>query len=236
MKNPWFQFYPSDWLNDINLRRASFEEKGFLIDLMCLMHQSPKYGFLTPELEESLAKLLGNDPRTSARLLAKVQQKSLISRDEKTGLLFNKRMVNDEQLRQIRMASGKLGGNPNLVKQKVIHPDNTQNQSQNQSHINTFPKGNEAEPKTFGNIEINKILIAIKGKVEIESFADSGRWERIYGKHCHDLLVKIGSKEFSRRLDIILSDDFKRKNCNRIKYIYEQVKGFMEPKNIQSFN
>ncbi len=119
MRQPSFQFYPADWLNDINLKMATYEEKGFLIDLMCLLHQSKKYGYLSKEIEAKLPQLLGKDRRTSTRLLAKVQQKSLMKRDSKTGELFNERMVKDERIRCIRKAAGALGGNPNLVKQEV---------------------------------------------------------------------------------------------------------------------
>jgi phage replication O-like protein O len=98
----------------------------------------------------------------------------------------------------------------------------------------TLPKGNK--PLAYGNAEINNMLLALKGKIQIDSFADSQKWERIYAKHCYTLLEKIGSTEFARRLDIILEDDFKHKNCNKIKYVYEQVKGFIEPtQSIKSF-
>jgi hypothetical protein len=120
-KAPAFQFYPADWLNDIRLRPVSFEVKGFLIDVMCLMHQSEKYGYLTKEFEESLPGLLGKDRRTLRRLLAEVEQKSLVKRDVVTGELFNKRMVHDEHIRQVRRESGTKGGQkrkPDLLKQK----------------------------------------------------------------------------------------------------------------------
>ncbi len=119
MKRPSFQFYPADWLNDVNTRRASYELKGFLLDLMCLMHQSEKYGFLTKDLEKDLPVLLGKDRRTLGRLLTDLQAKSLISRDTNTGELFNKRMVKDNEIMKLRKAAGELGGNPNLLKQKV---------------------------------------------------------------------------------------------------------------------
>lgn len=83
----------------------------------------------------------------------------------------------------------------------------------------------------YGNIEINKMLEALKGKIGIDDFADTQRWARIYAKNCFSLMGKIGKDEFVRRLDIILNDDFKRKNCNRIKFVYNEIKGFIEPKN-----
>lgn len=87
----------------------------------------------------------------------------------------------------------------------------------------------EPEKVEYGNSEINAMLLAMKGKIGIEEFADNQKWARIYAKHCVNLMGKIGPDEFSRRLESILSDQFKRKRCNEIKYVYEQVKGFIEP-------
>ena len=87
----------------------------------------------------------------------------------------------------------------------------------------------EASPRTYGNQEINKMLEALKAKIEISAFVDSAI-ERNIAKHCVNLLEKIGKDEFVRRLEILLSDSFHRKNCNKIKYVYNNIKGFIEPK------
>lgn len=232
-KRPSFQFYPADWINDINMRTATYEEKGFLIDLMCLLHQSNKYGYLTKEMEENLAELLGKDRRTSRRLLVKVQQKSLMKRDEKTGELFSKRMAKDEYIRGIRQAAGVKGGNPNLVKQKVkqvskqkITPSSSTSSSTSKTSTNVDT--DKSDKTEYGNKEINQVLKALKKSVGIEAFVDSGL-ERNIAKHCVGLIGKIGAPEFKRRLDHLLVDEFHSKNCNKIKYIYNNIKGFKEP-------
>lgn len=76
--------------------------------------------------------------------------------------------------------------------------------------------------------EISNMLTALKEKIGISDFADSAI-ERNIAKHCVNLLGKIGKDEFVRRLDIILQDSFKHKNCNSIRYVYNQIKGFIEP-------
>jgi len=89
--------------------------------------------------------------------------------------------------------------------------------------------------KEYGKPEINRMLEALKGKIGIDAFVDF-KIERNMAKHCVTLLKKIGKDEFVRRLDIILGDNFKRKNCNRIKFLYHEIKGFIEPVNsIKSF-
>ena len=41
--------------------------------------------------------------------------------------------------------------------------------------------------------------------------------------------TKIGKEEFARRLKVLLEDSFHAKNCNKIKYVYNNIKGFKEP-------
>lgn len=112
----------------------------------------------------------------------------------------------------------------------------------NKNKINNNNTSNKLEvatcAKPHGNEEINKVLEAIKGKVGISDFADTQKWVRIYGRHCVTLLARIGAKEFSRRLDILMKDKYKHKRLNEIRYVYEQVKGFIEPKSssITSFD
>lgn len=77
--------------------------------------------------------------------------------------------------------------------------------------------------------DINKMLEALKSTIGIEAFADSSI-ERNMARHCIGLIRKIGPKEFRRRLEVIMRDKFHYKNCNRIKYVYNQIKGFIEPK------
>ncbi len=79
------------------------------------------------------------------------------------------------------------------------------------------------------NPEISKMIEALKLKIHISDFVDS-RIERKIAKHCVGLLQRIGKEEFVRRLDIILEDDFKHNNCNSIRYVYNQIKGFIDPR------
>lgn len=84
--------------------------------------------------------------------------------------------------------------------------------------------------KDLRKIEINGMLEALKLRIGISAFVDS-RIERNMARNCNLLLAKIGKEEFIRRLDMILQDDFKHKNCNSILYVYNQIKGFIEPRN-----
>ena len=58
MKRPAFQFYPDNWRNNSNLRRCSWAARGVWIEVICLMHDSERYGCLPWSLKE-IAQALG---------------------------------------------------------------------------------------------------------------------------------------------------------------------------------
>jgi len=94
---------------------------------------------------------------------------------------------------------------------------------------NVVEQVQNSEKAEYGNTEINKMLVALKIKIGIDAFVDSSI-ERNMARHCVSLMGKIGKDEFVRRLDKLLSDSFHSKNCNKIKYVYNNIKGFIEPK------
>ena len=58
-KLPWFKFYPKDWMTDSGLRLCSWDTKGVYIDLLCIMAESNRYGYLEIN-DNNNNKLLGN--------------------------------------------------------------------------------------------------------------------------------------------------------------------------------
>lgn len=115
---PAFQFYPGDWLRDPAVRACSLEERGFWIDVLSLAHAGEPRGHLTvgglPPTDAELARMIGTTPASVRRLLASLERKGVYSRTE-SGVIYSRRMVSDEHIRQVRAAAGKLGGNPALV-------------------------------------------------------------------------------------------------------------------------
>jgi hypothetical protein len=118
---PCFSFFPADWLNDIKLQSCSLKAQGLLINLMCLMHQSTRYGHLlvngSKPPDSTVSHLLRLHPRTYHASLEELKANGVLSQDE-NGVIYSKRMIKDEYIRKIRRESGKLGGSP-LLKQEV---------------------------------------------------------------------------------------------------------------------
>lgn len=116
-------FYPKDWLGDLELRMCSAGARGLWIDLMCVMCDGVPYGHLT--FPEELVLGIVNTPRE--RFLEYVAEletvratgKSVAYRTEE-GVLYSKRMVQDEQKRATNAANGRSGGNPALIRPTVV--------------------------------------------------------------------------------------------------------------------
>jgi hypothetical protein len=134
MKRPAFQFYPGDWLHDSGLRSCSLAARGLWIDVMSLMHQAHPYGYLTypsskdgaedqqkdilhPILPASLARMVGATPHQTQKLLKELEAAGVFSR--KDGVIFSRRMIRDEVVRESRAQGGSLSSeNPNVPRRK----------------------------------------------------------------------------------------------------------------------
>ncbi len=172
---------------------------------------------------------------------------SILKEDEKG--IYSPRMMNHKATRLLLSNKGKEGakkrwgesqknsppiskerkGKENKGKERkdYIITTNVAEQVQNSENED---KSLENDKPQYGNKEINDMLLALKTKVHISAFVDSSI-ERNMAKHCVGLMLNIGKNEFVRRLDSLLKDTFHQKNCNKIKYIYNNIKGFIEPVN-----
>lgn len=122
MKRPSFQFYPGDWLQDINLRSCSVEARGLWIDMMCFMHQAPLYGYLivgSKGIDKgTLSRMTGVPLENIGGLLHELQQAGVFSVDD-SGVIYSRRMIRDEEIRRKRAEGGALSVNhPNTIKPK----------------------------------------------------------------------------------------------------------------------
>lgn len=119
-KKPSFQFYPGDWMKDPALRSCSHAARGLWIDMLCLMFESPRRGYLQqangqPTTTSQVARMTGCDSAEAAHLLQELEDSGVLSRTEH-GVYFSRRMVRDESKREKCAEAGKRGGgNPALV-------------------------------------------------------------------------------------------------------------------------
>jgi len=123
-KRPSFQFYPSDWLRDTALRSCSTGARGLWIDMICFMHEGNPYGHLKVGdkviLPVNLARMVGETLEVVEGWLRELHHAGVYDLAD-DGTICSRRMIRDENLRQIRALGGKLGGNPALIKDDKVN-------------------------------------------------------------------------------------------------------------------
>ena len=121
MKLPAIQFYPGDWHKDQGVQALDLLQRGAWFELLLMMHDSDERGVLLvngePMPDAVIARRLGLDNQSANQILTTLLTYGVASRREPDGALFCRRMVKDENLRQVRTAAGKKGGNPRLLNQ-----------------------------------------------------------------------------------------------------------------------
>lgn len=123
-KLPWFKFYPKDWMTDSGLQMCSWEAKGIFIELICIMAESKRYGFLeingVKVTQELLKKRLRIHHKTLKKCLRELLDNSVLSLEE--GVFFSRKMVKEAALSLKGQELGRLGGNPCLLNKGLTHP------------------------------------------------------------------------------------------------------------------
>ncbi len=130
-KLPAIQFYPGDWRKDPGVQALGYFERGVWFEILCILWESEQRGKLLLNgkkmPEEALARLLGLETEKCKQILSKLVDYGVAKIEPETGIIYNARMVRDEEIRSKRKEAGKKGGNPNLLKQKTskrtAHPD-----------------------------------------------------------------------------------------------------------------
>lgn len=122
MKRPAFQWYPGDHRRDAGVSACSFEARSLWREMMDLMHDGDPYGHLTaggvPTEPHVLARMCGVSVKKTKKWLIELEAHNVFSRTQ-AGVIFSRRMVRDEQLRQRRGAGGvKSLENPNVPRPK----------------------------------------------------------------------------------------------------------------------
>lgn len=120
-KLPASQWYWADWMKDPAVRSVSYAARGLWMDMLSIMHQSDRRGYLQvngkPVTAELLARMTGGSTDDVSRLLQELDDSGVFSRSE-TGIIYNRRMVRDEHKRALCSEAGKKGGgNPTFIGQ-----------------------------------------------------------------------------------------------------------------------
>jgi len=125
---PYLPLYVQDYLTDEKLNMCSASTQGVYIKIICLFHKSEKYGGILLKQKDKqkesdilnfatkLAKLLPFDLPTISKSLSELIEEDVLKID--SDLLFQKRMVSDNNISIERAKSGKKGGESTQKKYK----------------------------------------------------------------------------------------------------------------------
>lgn len=125
-KRPYFPFYVGDWFKDPGVRALSLEAKGLLIDMLCLMHESDRRGYLQlggkAITQDQLARMTGCSSDRIPVLVQELKTSGVCSCTD-DGVIYSRRMVADDaKTRACSDAGRKGGGNPHLRATFKGHP------------------------------------------------------------------------------------------------------------------
>jgi len=154
MKRPSFQFYPSDWLRDTGLRTCSVGARGLWMDMICFMHEGTPYGVLKVGskviLPSNLASMVGATLQDVEGWLEELESVHVFDRDE-NGAIMSRRMIRDENTRELRAAGGKLGGNPALKQGKVNLQSNLKDNLKSEAKVKQNPTPSSSSASSFSS-------------------------------------------------------------------------------------
>lgn len=163
MKLPAIQFYPGDWHKDQGVQALDLEHRGAWFEMLLMMHDSDERGVLLvnglPMPEEVIARRLGLVNQKFNQILTTLLSFGVASQRESDGAIYCRRMVKDENLRQIRTEAGKKGGNPNLVNQKSKQKPTTR--------VKQNPTPSITSSITITDNNINDTVVSVKSVPEM---------------------------------------------------------------------
>ena len=204
MKLPYLKWFYRDVQADSKLRMCSLEARGCWYEMLWVMAASDRHGYLEhkgePYTDPMLARLLGTDIDTLYRCKRELLSAGVPSLDGETW--FNRRMVADQQRREVGSKFGKKGGgNPALKKEK------------NQ-------KKEEEEEEPITHISIKGGYIGVDQEEQrIDAKVDWARFKRyktyfckLYGRDPDSFLSDIEKRGLIRLLDEIEDKDLKSFN------------------------
>ena len=156
------------------------------MDMICFMHEGKPYGHLKVGdkviLPSNLARMVGDNADVVADWLLELSQAGVYDTTE-DGVIFSKRMVRDENLRQIRAAGGFKGGNPALMDKGKVNLEDKQKSTPSSSSTSSSSSTNKEKTQRGSRLPTDWTLPeewkewaeAERQDLNIKSVADSFR-------------------------------------------------------------
>jgi hypothetical protein len=178
-QNPWAKWYWADFESDTGLRSCSLAAQGLWMRMLSIMAKSKRKGFLLDGANDekqmeskTLAKLVGESVDIVDTLLMELESHGVYSKDD-DGTIFNRRMLKEKTISEIRSESGRLGGRPK--KQTKAKGENTKGPSayaSSSASISIFEDFWKAYPEEKGRrADAQKAFTKLTQKESVETIA-----------------------------------------------------------------
>ena len=157
MNEPWMKFFTGDYFRDPGVRSVSLAARGLWMDMLCLMHQNARKGYLQhpsglPVTPVQLARMAGGGVDEVAGLLQELENSGVFSRT-KDGVIYSRRMDRDARKSALCSEAGRRGGGSPKLKEedptfkgqskggskvgsKVISPSESESESESDAEAN----------------------------------------------------------------------------------------------------
>lgn len=143
---PAMPFYFGDWLKDPGIRALDWDVRMVWMEMLGFMWESERRGYLVLNGKEidrkTLQKMLGCDRKLIIKSLLQLEKYSIFSRT-KEGIIYSRRMAEDEEKRQNKRKAGKIGmqNRYNKKENSVITKPLTNAESETESEETVIRKG-----------------------------------------------------------------------------------------------
>jgi len=112
-KLPALHFYPGDWFKDPGIMALNYGERGIWFQMLLLMFESKKRGYLilngAPYPLKDLSRIFNIPTKLLGKIIEKLIKLDIVSVQNSTKILYCRRMIKDEEIRQAQSIGGVKG-------------------------------------------------------------------------------------------------------------------------------
>ncbi len=193
-KLPAFHFYPGDWYKDNGVRALDCLERGAWLQMLIAMFDSSRRGYLEingqPYPCETLAHTLAIKTEDLEKAIEKMKKLGVVSEEEKTGILYSRRMVEDEKKYQLSVKTGKKGGKKRVKNQREALEKSQgagQGSPETESESENEVKGLKDNEQTGLDFTIEDQNLATVFRKDIIEFKPDYIFEKSVDEMAHDI-------------------------------------------------
>ncbi len=163
--NPSSKWFWNDWDNDRELQLCGLAAQGLWMRMLSIAARASGYVRVgrVQCSPEDIATIVGQPIEVIRPLLAELEMRRVFSRS-RDGTIYNRRMLKDAKRSKINAKNGKMGGNPNLLKQTIkshsVKPPSTASVEttlvplKSLSPLTPIPKEKEERTDAVASVEV----------------------------------------------------------------------------------